>query len=123
MSENNHVPMLSAKSLIGTEVVNLHGEKLGKLEELMIDLDTGRVGYAVLSFGGILGFGDKLFAVPWGSLTVDQKHETIVMDAHKDLLAKAPGFDKNNWPKTPNGQWVHDVYRYYRQEPYWTAVP
>lgn len=123
MAENNHVPMLSAKSLIGTEVVNLQNEKLGKLEELMIDLSTGRVGYAVLSFGGVLGIGDKLFAVPWASLTVDEKNEKLVMDANKDLLSKAPGFDKNNWPQTPNGQWVQDVYTYYGQEPYWTQVP
>ena len=108
MSDNN-VPMLSAKSLIGTEVVNLHGEKLGKLEELMIDLASGRIGYAVLSFGGILGLGDKLFAVPWSALTVDEKNEKLVMDADKDRLAKAPGFDKNNWPQTPNGLWVREV--------------
>ena len=123
MTDNNHVPMLSAKSLIGTEVVNLQNEKLGKLEELMIDLTTGRVGYAVLSFGGILGLGEKFFAVPWASLTVDEEHEKLVMDAHKDRLANAPGFDKNNWPQTPNGQWVRDVYQYYGQEPYWTQVP
>lgn len=123
MSDNNNVPMLSAKSLIGTEVVNLQNEKLGKLEELMIDLSTGRIGYAVLSFGGVLGFGDKLFAVPWASLTVDEKNEKLVMDAHKDLLAKAPGFDKNNWPQTPNGLWVREVYQYYGQEPYWSQVP
>lgn len=123
MSENNHVPMLSAKSLIGTEVVNLHGEKLGRLEELMIDLASGRIGYAVLSFGGILGLGDKLFAVPWGSLTVDEKDEKLVMDADRERLKKAPGFDKNHWPQTPNGLWVREVYRYYHQEPYWPVVP
>jgi sporulation protein YlmC with PRC-barrel domain len=123
MGDNNHVPMLSTKSLIGTDVVNLQDEKLGKLEEIMIDLATGRVGYAVLSFGGILGLGDKLFAVPWASLTVDEEREVIVMDAHKDRLAKAPGFDKNNWPQTPNGVWVRDVYSYYGHEPYWTQVP
>ncbi len=120
---NDHVPMLSAKSLIGTEVVNLQGEKLGKLEELMIDLASGRIGYAVLSFGGVLGIGDKLFAVPWASLQVDETREQIVMNAHKDLLEKAPGFDKNHWPQTPNGLWVHEVYSYYGHEPYWSKTP
>lgn len=123
MGENDHVPMLSAKSLIGTEVVNLQNEKLGTLEELMIDLSTGRIGYAVLSFGGILGLGEKLFAVPWAALTVDEANEKIVMDAHKERLAKAPGFDKNNWPQSPNGLWVREVYDYYGHEPYWSRVP
>lgn len=114
---------LSARTLIGTEVQNRQGEKLGKLEEIMIDIYSGRVAYAVLSFGGILGVGNKLFAIPWQSLDVDTENQKIVMDAHKELLERAPGFDKDNWPKTPNGQWYHDMYRFYNQEPYWTAVP
>lgn len=120
----SHEPLaLSAKTLIGTEVINRQGESLGKLEEIMIDIYSGRVAYAVLSFGGILGFGNKLFAVPWQSLEVDTTREKIIMDAHKELLERAPGFDKDNWPKTPNGQWYHDVYQYYKQQPYWDTVP
>lgn len=114
---------LSTKSLIGTEVKNRQGESLGKLEEIMIDVNTGRIAYAVLSFGGILGVGSKLFAVPWQSLEVDTVNEKLIMDAHKDLLERAPGFDKDNWPKTPNGQWYHDVYQYYNEKPYWDVVP
>lgn len=114
---------LSSKTLIGTEVRNRAGESLGKLEEIMIDIHTGRIAYAVLSFGGILGIGNKLFAIPWQSLEVDTENKRLVMDAHKELLERAPGFDKDNWPKTPNGQWYHDVYDFYDQEPYWTAVP
>ncbi len=120
---NDQIAMLSAGSLIGTTVLNKQGEKLGKLEEIMLDLATGRVGYAVLSFGGILGIGDKLFAVPWNRLEFDQANEHIVMDANKELLAKAPGFDKNNWPKHPNGQWVREVYSFYGNEPYWIKSP
>ncbi|MFO7323612.1 MAG: PRC-barrel domain-containing protein [Chloroflexota bacterium] len=116
MNDNDHVAMLSASSLIGTEVVNLHNESLGKLEEVMIDLATGRIGYAVLSFGGVLGIGNKLFAVPWASLTVDEKHKKIVMDADRERLKNAPGFDRNNWPQTPNGLWVRQVYDYYGAE-------
>ncbi len=114
---------LSASSLIGDRVVNLQGEDIGKIEEIMIDINTGRVAYAVLSFGGILGIGNKLFAVPWASVTVDLENKRVVMDAHKELLERAPGFDKDNWPQTPNGQWYHDVYRFYEQEPYWTVTP
>lgn len=113
---------LSSKTLIGTEVRNRQGESLGKLEEIMIDVHSGRVAYAVLSFGGILGFGNKLFAVPWQSLEVDTENKKIIMDAHKDLLERAPGFDKDHWPKTPNGQWYHQLYQYYGHEPYWNDL-
>lgn len=116
-----HPLALSASSLKGTEVVNLDGESLGKVEDIMIDIHTGRVAYMVLSFGGVLGIGNKLFAVPWTALRVDTAQEKIVMDAHKDLLERAPGFDKDNWPQTPNGQWYHDVYQHYDQEPYWSS--
>jgi sporulation protein YlmC with PRC-barrel domain len=112
---------LASKTLSGMEVLNRHGESLGKLEEIMIDAHTGRVAYAVLSFGGILGVDNKLFAVPWQSLEVDTENEKIVMDANKDLLERAPGFDKSNWPKTPQGQWYHEVYQFYNQKPYWTV--
>lgn len=110
---------LSAGTLTGDKVVNLNGEDIGKVEEIMIDINTGHVAYVVVSFGGFLGIGDKLFAVPWTALRVDTDNKCFVMDAHKDLLKNAPGFDKNNWPETPNGQWYHDVYKYYEQEPYW----
>lgn len=110
---------LSAGTLKGDKVVNFQNEDIGKVEEIMIDIHTGRVAYVVVSFGGILGIGNKLFAVPWSSLQVDTERKCFVMDAHKELLENAPGFDKNDWPETPNGQWFHDVYTYYGQEPYW----
>jgi sporulation protein YlmC with PRC-barrel domain len=114
---------LSSETLIGTDVRNRAGESLGKLEAIMIDIHSGRVAYAVLSFGGILGIGNKLFAIPWQSLEVDTENKKIILDAHKDLLGRAPGFDKDNWPKTPNGQWYHEVYDFYNQAPYWSTVP
>ena len=122
-NKNDYVPMLGSKTLLGTEVMNKNGEKLGKVEDIMIDLGTGRIGYVVLSFGGVLGMGDKLFAVPWASLLVDQDNKKLVMEANKELLKNAPGFDKNNWPQHPNGMWVKDVYRFYNQEPYWENTP
>ena len=110
---------LSSDTLQGDKVVNLQNEELGKVEEIMIDIHTGRVAYVVVSFGGFLGIGNKLFAVPWSALKVDTDNKCFVMDADKELLKNAPGFDKNNWPNTPNGQWYHDIYQYYKQEPYW----
>ncbi len=94
--------VLSASTLIGDTIRNRQGEELGSLEEIMIDLNSGRVAYAVLSFGGFLGLGDKYFAIPWQALFVDTEKEEIVLDISKEKLENAPGFDKDNWPSTVN---------------------
>lgn len=114
-----HPEVLSAGTLIGDPVRNLQGEDLGKLEEIMIDLDEGRVAYAVLSFGGFLGMGNKLFAIPWEALSVDTENHAVVLNVQKELLENAPGFDKDSWPKTGDRQWLVDVYSYYGYDPYW----
>ena len=98
--------VLSASTLKGDKVVNHQGEDLGKIEELMVDLDHGRIAYAVLSFGGFLGMGDKLFAIPWQAFSVDTVQKRLILNAKKELLEKATGFDKSNWPnmQTPVGE-------------------
>lgn len=114
---------LSASTLTGDDVRNLDGEKLGHLEEIVIDLDSGRVNYVVLSSGGFLGMGDKLFAIPWDLLTVDTENKEVILDVSKDSLKDAPGFDQDNWPDVHDRSWVGDVYRYYGREPYWEEGP
>ncbi len=111
--------LLSASTLNGTPVENLEGEDLGKIEELMVDLTYGRIAYAVLSFGGILGNGDKLFAIPWDALYVDTKKKVIVLDIDRQTLQNAPGVDRDNWPGTDDHNWLVDVYNYYGYRPYW----
>lgn len=110
---------LSASTITGDNVRNRDGEKLGHLEEIVIDIDSGRVAYAVLASGGFLGLGDKYFAVPWNLLTVDTENHEVVMDLAKETLENAPGFDKDNWPDINDRAWVGDVYRYYGSDPYW----
>lgn len=110
---------LSASTLIGKEVRNARGEKLGTIEELMIDLPIGCIAYAVLSFGGILGMGDKLFAVPWQAFRVDAEREHFILDVERQALENAPGFDKDSWPETGDDAWLRDVYIYYGHLPYW----
>ena len=111
--------VLSASTLAGDTVRNTKGEDLGKIEELMIDVDRGRIAYAVLSFGGFLGMGDKLFAIPWEALTIDFDEHEFVLDVDKDLLKNAPGFDKNHWPRMADRQWAQGIYDYYGHRPYW----
>lgn len=104
---------ISAGTLIGDKVVNGTGEKLGKVEELMIDIENGGVAYAVLSFGGFLGMGDKLFAMPWNKVTVDETNHQLVVDVPKERLEKAPGFDKDHWPDFSNLDQRATIDRYY----------
>lgn len=108
--------VLSADTLEDTDVYNTQGEKLGEIEEFMIDLDSGQIVYAVLSFGGFFGLGDKLFAIPWPALEVDTEHEQIILDVDKDRLKNAPGFDEDNWPETPDEEWLRGVYSHYGYE-------
>lgn len=105
---------LSATSLNGTGVRNAQGEDLGKVEDLMINTTTGAVDYAVMSFGGFLGIGDKLFAVPLQALRVDTKDEALILDETKERLEKAPGFNKDNWPNHADNKWSNEVRSYYR---------
>lgn len=107
---------LSASTLAGDAVRNARGESLGKIEELMIDLPTGRVAYAVLSFGGFLGVGDKLFAIPWSSLKLDADKHEFILDVSKEQLKDAPGFDKDDWPDMTSAEWERNIHTYYRQE-------
>ena len=111
--------VLSASTLKDEKVVNRAGENLGEIEDYMIALDTGRIAYCVLSFGGFLGMGDKLFAVPWNALTLDTENHCFILDASKDYLKNAPGFDKDNWPDMTDRDWETKVYAFYRAKPYW----
>jgi sporulation protein YlmC with PRC-barrel domain len=111
--------VLSAGTLSGDRVRNSAGENLGKVHDIMIDVPTGRVAYAVLSFGGVLGVGNKLFAVPWSALTVDEDEKEFVLDIDKSRLENAPGFDKDNWPDMADPSWRSQVFDYYDADPYW----
>ena len=88
----------------------------------MIDLGSGRIAYAVLSFGGILGMGDKLFAIPWSALTLDTVDHKFILNASKKSLEAAPGFDKDNWPDMADHAWGSKVFTYYDATPYWNQL-
>jgi sporulation protein YlmC with PRC-barrel domain len=111
---------LGASTLKNDKVVNLEGQDIGRIEELMIDVTTGRVAYAVLSFGGFMGIGNKLFALPWSALTVDEQKKRFVVNITKDALEKMPGFDKDHWPDLSDLEYATGVYRKWGATPYWT---
>lgn len=111
--------LMSSSSLEGEDVRNREGEDLGNIKDFVIDCDSGKVAYAVLSYGGVLGMGDKLFAVPMSALQLDTKNECFILDVQKEALNDAPGFDKSNWPDMADRRWGTDVHSYYRSQPYW----
>jgi sporulation protein YlmC with PRC-barrel domain len=121
------INFLRAKSISGTPVENPQGENLGHIEDLVVDIDTGHVAYAVLSFGGFLGLGDKLFAIPLEALQFRSptergtaaSNQLFILNIDKEQLKNAPGFDKDNWPNMADRSWGNDIYSYYGYQPYW----
>jgi sporulation protein YlmC with PRC-barrel domain len=111
--------LMLASTLEGNDVTNRAGEKLGTVDEIMLDVPMGRVAYAVLSTGGFLGMGDRLFAIPWAALTLDTDNKCFILDVSKDRLEQAPGFDKDHWPSLADQSWGANVHKYYVTRPYW----
>lgn len=110
--------LMGADTLLGNDVYNQKEEDLGDIKEFMLDMRTGRVKYAVLSFGGFLGLGEKLFAVPWNALKLDTVNKRFILNVEKSSLKNAPGFDKDNWPDMADVSWAKGIHDYYGTKPY-----
>jgi sporulation protein YlmC with PRC-barrel domain len=106
---------LPTTSIKGAKVVNVKEEKLGKIEEIMIDSESGRIAYAVLSFGGWLGTNNKSFAIPWESL--ERNRDDYILRVDKSVLENAKGFDKEKWSLTRDE--LADAYKRCGLQPYW----
>lgn len=112
---SNKALLLSATTLTGNEICNRYGEKLGHIRDFVLDMDNGRIRYAVMSCGGFLGMGDRLFAIPWSALDLDTEHKRFLLDVGIDRLKAAPGFDKDNWPNMADEQWADKVRYHFRR--------
>jgi len=112
---NHPVQRLTSTSIIGDSVENNEGEKLGEIDNLMVNVHTGNVEYAVVEFGTFLGIGGKLFAVPFRELRINPTKKLFVLNRDKDYLKKSPGFDKTHWPDT-NDHYYDYVDNYYGTE-------
>ena len=112
--------MLSTSAMEGDKIVNEKDENLGDIKDIMIDMQTGSVAYVVLSFGGFLGIGSKLFGVPLEALRKKPDEHAFILNVDKERLENAPGFDKDHWPGTQTGEsyqdYVLNVYDYYGYE-------
>lgn len=111
--------ILSATTMLGNCVKNLSGEDLGKIEDLMLNVKSGRVSYAILSFGGFLGLGNKVFAVPWPALDLNAEEKCFYLDIERKYLESAPGFYRDHWPNLADPDWSRSIHDYYGIDPYW----
>lgn len=105
--------VMGADTLLGNDVYSQNDEDLGDIKEIMLDMRTGKVSYAVLSYGGFLGVGEKLFAVPWQALKLDTENKRFVLNVDSSKLDSAPGFDKDNWPNMADPTWANSIHSYY----------
>ena len=110
--------LMGADTLIGEDVYNQKDEDLGDIKEIMLDMNNGKIAYAVLSYGGVLGMGDKLFAVPWNALTLDTENKRFILNVDKERLESAPGFDKDAWPDMADPTWQSTIHSYYGAKSY-----
>jgi sporulation protein YlmC with PRC-barrel domain len=110
-----------ATDLMGKKVANAAGEDLGQIKDIVVDPSSGRILYGVLSFGGLLGLGDKLFAIPWPSVRLADDGKAFVLHIEKDRLKNADGFAKDRWPDFADEQFATATYAYYDQTPYWRS--
>ena len=111
--------IVDANKLIGCKVENSKGENLGKIESVMLDLQNSRIAYAVLSFGGFLGLGDKLFPVPMEAIQFRAGDGKCLLDVDKETLKNAPGYDRNQLPDVNDRTWRSSIFSHYGYEPYW----
>lgn len=97
---NTPLKFLTASTITGNKVYNNQEEKLGEIKDLMLNIHSGKIEYVVIEFGGFLGIGEKYFAIPFKLLMLDTERHAFILNQKREVLEKAPGFDKEHWPQT-----------------------
>ncbi|WP_206956980.1 PRC-barrel domain-containing protein [Trinickia acidisoli] len=114
--------VMAASTLDGDRILSTDGEEVGKVKEIMLDVQAGRIAYVVMSSGGFLGIGDKLLAIPWNALTLDTTRKCFLLSLCAEQIKNAPGFDKQHWPSMADATWATSVHQYYGRAPYWRSL-
>lgn len=115
-------PLIPAQRVNGADVYNQAKEKIGKIEDIALDKRSGKVAYAILSFGGFLGMGDKHQPLPWSVLNYDTEQRGYVVDITQEFLALAPKLDVSElsgWDDSSNREAFHNYYGRLGARPYW----
>jgi sporulation protein YlmC with PRC-barrel domain len=114
--------IMAAGTLEGDRILSTDGDEVGKVKDIMLDVQTGRIAYVVMSSGGFLGIGDKLLAIPWSALTLDTTRKCFLLSVSSERIKNAPGFDKQHWPSMADTTWATSIHQYYGREPYWRSL-
>jgi sporulation protein YlmC with PRC-barrel domain len=114
----NH-QLISSEDVEGTDVYGVDGKKVGEIDHLMIDKISGRVPYAVISFGGFLGLGHSHYPVPWAALKYDPNLGGYITGITEEKLKDAPAFSDDAWS---NRSWEAQVHKHYNAPPYWGSA-
>jgi hypothetical protein len=115
--------LIAGDKVAGTNVYNNAGEKLGSIEDVMIDKRTGRIAYAVLSFGGFLGMGDEHYPLPWSTMTYDPELGGYRVALDKRVLEGAPAYARDDEMAWEDEAWGRRIHDYYHVDPYWSVGP
>jgi sporulation protein YlmC with PRC-barrel domain len=110
-----------ASDVLGMTVKNNQGEKLGKVENMLVDLSSGRIVAIVISSGGFLGMGDELSAVPPTTFRFNPERDGLQLDVSKETLSNAPHFKAGEWPQFNQPGYVGQVYGAYHVTPYFNT--
>jgi hypothetical protein len=111
----NH-QLISSEDVEGTDVYDMQGKKIGEIDHLMIDKVSGRVTYAVMSFGGFLGLGHKHYPLPWSALTYSTRLDGYQTGVSEQQLKDAPAFSDDSWS---DRNWEARTHQHYNAAPYW----
>lgn len=101
-----------ASDLLGKDLKSDNGQKLGEISDLVVGSD-GRLNYAVVSRGGMMGVGDRLIPVPWNAIHTGSKDDGFMINIDEKKFSSAPSFTKDEWGKLADPRWEKDVYGYY----------
>lgn len=105
--------VVKTADVIGKSVIGVDNDKLGKIEEIVIDKVSGQVRYAVLSFGGFMGMGSDFYALPWAMFDYQDDEDAFKINVSKEKLKSATGFNKDEWPDFADEEWINKVHNYY----------
>lgn len=118
---SGHTSVICASKVIGTNVKDPEGKKIGEVEDVVLDKKSNSIVFAVVGFGGLLGMAEKYHPIPWSSLTYDSDENAYVVDYTKEQLQAAPAGSIDELTQQQGVSMRDRTYAYYKADPYWRS--
>lgn len=118
-TSSGHTSAIRAKKVIGTNVKSPSGEKLGEVEDIVLDKQSNQIMFAIVGFGGVLGMGEKFHPVPWSTLDYDKEESSYIVNLTKEQLKAAPADSMEELTRNDGLAYRDKTYAYYKAKPYW----